>query len=227
MEHGLVIGPDDVTDPEQELVIDEKDTELDFDRLEAIGRDWEDHFNEEHRHSRNGQDEEDDKKHDAMQNMPSRPQSLHDYLTDQLTFLEITPAQMELLRFLITHIDDRGYLATPLEEIAVATKFVGVLPATKLFGSPNKEAMYTTLLMSTGLGFGTIASLFGRSHGIIDSSQFSTLVAAIIGTAIIPTFVANTFFLPSHLLPRPEPEVAPSRSGVRLNSSWDSTWNCS
>ncbi|HEV7911510.1 MAG TPA: cation:proton antiporter [Methylocella sp.] len=56
--------------------------------------------------------------------------------------------------------------------VKLATKFVGVLPAMKLFGSPNKEAMYTTLLMSTGLGFGTIASLFGRSHGIIDSSQF-------------------------------------------------------
>ena len=68
----------DVTDPEQELVIDEKDTELDFDRLEAIGRDWEDHFNEEHRPSRNGIQEEGDRKHDAMQNMASRPQSLQE-----------------------------------------------------------------------------------------------------------------------------------------------------
>ena len=98
--------------------------------------------------------------------------------------------------------------------VKMATKFAGVLPATKLFGSPNKEAMYTTLLMSTGLTFGTIASLFGRSHGIIDSSQYSTLVAAIIGTAIIPTIVANTLFLPIHLLPRLEPEMALSRSGV-------------
>lgn len=99
--------------------------------------------------------------------------------------------------------------------VKLATKLMGVFPAAKLFGSTNKEAMYTTLLMSTGLTFGTIASLFGRSHGIIDSIQYSTLVAAIIGTAIVPTIVANTFFLPSHLLPRPEPEVAPSRrSGV-------------
>src|SRR5437763_8092093 len=53
-----------------ELVIDDKsDNELDFDRLEALNRDWEDHFNEEHRMSRNGMDEESDKKHDAMQNM--------------------------------------------------------------------------------------------------------------------------------------------------------------
>ncbi len=50
--------------------------------------------------------------------------------------------------------------------VKVATKIVSVYPVTKLFGAPNKEAMYTTLLMSTGLTFGTISSLFGLSHGI-------------------------------------------------------------
>jgi RNA polymerase sigma-54 factor len=110
---------EDVSNPEKELVIDEKsDNELDFDRLEALSRDWEDHFNEEHRPSRNGMDEEGDKKHDAMQNMPSRPQSLQDYLSDQLTFLDVSPEQLRLLRFLITHIDDSGYLTVPVEEIA-------------------------------------------------------------------------------------------------------------
>jgi len=110
---------DDVTDPERELVIDGANgNELDFDRLEGLNRDWEDHFNEGHRMSRNGMDEEGDKKHDAMQNMPSRPQSLHDYLNDQLAFLDITPAQMHLLRFLITHIDENGYLSVPLDEVA-------------------------------------------------------------------------------------------------------------
>src|SRR5262249_55227699 len=79
---------------------------------------WEDHFNEEHRISKNGLDAEGDKKHDAMQNMASRPQSLQDYLSDQLAFLEASPAQMKLLRFLITHIDENGYLTQPLEEIA-------------------------------------------------------------------------------------------------------------
>jgi hypothetical protein len=54
--------------------------------------------------------------------------------------------------------------------------------------------------MSTGLTFGTIASLFGFSQGIIDKSQYSILVAAIIATAIIPTIIANSFFLPRHLL---------------------------
>src|SRR5208283_642030 len=57
--------------------------------------------------------------------------------------------------------------------IKIATKVIGVYPVTKLFGSPNKEAMYTTLLMSTGLTFGTISSLFGLSHKIIDTGQYS------------------------------------------------------
>jgi RNA polymerase sigma-54 factor len=109
----------EVPESQQELVIDDKgDNEQDFDRLEALSRDWEDHFNEEHRPSRNGLDEEGDKKHDAMQNMASRPQSLQDYLTDQLTFVDTTPEQNRLLRYLITHIDERGYLTVPLEEIA-------------------------------------------------------------------------------------------------------------
>jgi RNA polymerase sigma-54 factor len=112
---------DDVSNPEKELVIDDKgDNELDFDRLEAISRDWEDHFNEEHRPSRNSMDEEGDKKHDAMQNMPSRPQSLHDYLNDQLGFLESDSAKLDLLRHIISYIDDKGWLAVPLDEIVAS-----------------------------------------------------------------------------------------------------------
>src|SRR5712691_11856421 len=88
-------------DREKELVIDEtSDNSIDFDRLEALSRDWEDHFNEEHRPSRSGMDEEGDKKHDAMQNMASRPQSLQDYLSDQLAFVDTNPDQLRLLRFL-------------------------------------------------------------------------------------------------------------------------------
>jgi RNA polymerase sigma-54 factor len=109
---------DDATDPEKELVIEDAgDNELDFDRLEALSRDW-DSFNEDHRPSRSGLDEEGDRKHDAMQNMPSRPQSLQDYLDNQLTFLDTTPAQLRLLRYLITHIDKNGWLTVPLEEVA-------------------------------------------------------------------------------------------------------------
>src|SRR5438445_1036828 len=71
-------------DPDGELVIAE-DGELDFNRLEALSQDYGDAYSEEHRPSRNGIDEEGDRKHDAMSNMPSRPQSLHDYLAEQIT----------------------------------------------------------------------------------------------------------------------------------------------
>jgi Kef-type K+ transport system membrane component KefB len=88
--------------------------------------------------------------------------------------------------------------------VKIATKIAGVYPVAKLFAAPDREAMYTTLLMSTGLTFGTISSLFGLSHGIIDQSQYSALVAAVIGSAVLPTLIANAFYLPRHLLPRPE-----------------------
>src|SRR5438046_82266 len=109
---------EDSTNPERELVIDENsDNEEDFTRLEALSRDWEDHFNEEHRFSRNGQDDEGDKKHDAMQNMPSRPQSLQDYLEEQLAFVDADRTQMRLLRYLISHINEHGYLTIPVDEL--------------------------------------------------------------------------------------------------------------
>ncbi len=108
-----------VTDPRKELVIeDSTDNEKDFDRLEAMNEAWADHFNEESRPSSNRIDEEMDKKHDAMLNMASRPQSLQDYLNDQISFLDADEAEKELIRYLISHTDERGYLSTPLEEIA-------------------------------------------------------------------------------------------------------------
>ena len=84
--------------------------------------------------------------------------------------------------------------------VKVATKIVGVYPTTKAFGSPAMEGKYTTLLMSTGLTFGTISSLFGLSHKIIDQAQYSALVAAVIASAVVPTVIANAFFMPRHLL---------------------------
>jgi Kef-type K+ transport system membrane component KefB len=98
----------------------------------------------------------------------------------------------------------------------MATKFVGVYPVTRICRAPTQEAMYTTLLMSTGLTFGTISALFGLSHQIIDQAQYSALVAAVIGSAVVPTLIANAFFLPRHLLksePSKSPEPAASTPG--------------
>ena len=90
--------------------------------------------------------------------------------------------------------------------VKVATKIAGVYPVTRAFGSPKKEGMYTTLMMSTGLTFGTISSLFGLSHHIIDQGQYSILVATVIGSAVVPTLIANAFYLPRHLLRGTEAE---------------------
>jgi Kef-type K+ transport system membrane component KefB len=89
------------------------------------------------------------------------------------------------------------------------TKIAGVYPVTQAYGSPRQEGMYTTLLMSTGLTFGTISALFGLSHQLIDQAQYSALVAAVIGSAVVPTLIANAFFLPRHLLKTAAPATAP------------------
>lgn len=85
----------------------------------------------------------------------------------------------------------------------IATKFIGVYPVTRAFRQPRQEAMYTTLMMSTGLTFGSISALFGLTHNIISQAQYSYLVATVVGSAVVPTMIANAFFLPRHLLPKP------------------------
>ena len=78
--------------------------------------------------------------------------------------------------------------------VKIATKFLGVLPAALRFVKPH--AVFTTLLMSTGLTFGTISSLYGLNAGIIDRQQFTILLGAVIGSAVIPTVVAQRWFAP-------------------------------
>jgi Kef-type K+ transport system membrane component KefB len=84
------------------------------------------------------------------------------------------------------------------------SKVAGLLPAVRAFQYQREEGLYYTLMMSTGLTFGTISSLFGLNHGIITQAQYSFLVATVIGSAVVPTMVANAFFMPRHLLPRHE-----------------------
>jgi Kef-type K+ transport system membrane component KefB len=78
--------------------------------------------------------------------------------------------------------------------VKTAAKFVGVWPLAKRYA--NDHAEYLTLLMSTGLTFGTISSLYGLQAGHITSTQFSILVAVVIGTAIVPTLIAQRWFSP-------------------------------
>ena len=77
-----------------------------------------------------------------------------------------------------------------------STKFVGILPLTRAFRFVPREGMYTTLLMSTGLTFGTISALFGLTNHIIDQQQYTILVTAVIGSAVVPTLIAQRWFQP-------------------------------
>lgn len=80
------------------------------------------------------------------------------------------------------------------------SKMIGLVPAVRAFKYQREEGLYYTLMMSTGLTFGTISALFGLSHGIIDQAQYSHLVATVIGSAVVPTMIANAWFMPRHLL---------------------------
>jgi Kef-type K+ transport system membrane component KefB len=79
----------------------------------------------------------------------------------------------------------------------MVTKFVGILPLTRHFKFGYHEGMYTTLMMSTGLTFGTISALFGFTNHIIDQTQYTILVVGVIGSAVVPTMIAQTWFHPT------------------------------
>ena len=86
-------------------------------------------------------------------------------------------------------------LFAALFAVKIVAKFIGVYFLAKKY-IPNEGSMYTTLLMSTGLTFGTISSLFGLQAGIIDQVQYSILVGVVVASAIIPTFIAQQWFMP-------------------------------
>lgn len=84
--------------------------------------------------------------------------------------------------------------------LKIVSKVIGVWPFARRFNMRTREANYTTLLMATGLTFGTISALFGLNNKIIDQTQYTILVTVVILSAIIPTMIAQKFFQPSEEL---------------------------
>jgi Kef-type K+ transport system membrane component KefB len=80
--------------------------------------------------------------------------------------------------------------------LKMLTKFVGILPLTGVFRFKRRDGIYTTLLMSTGLTFGSISALYGLTNKIIDQRQYTILLTAVIGSAVVPTLIAQKWFLP-------------------------------
>jgi Kef-type K+ transport system membrane component KefB len=85
-------------------------------------------------------------------------------------------------------------LLVVLFAVKQVTKFVAVYPLATRY-VPG-DAMFTTLLMCTGLTFRTISSLYGLNAGILDQAQFSILVTAVVASAVIPTVIAQRWFSP-------------------------------
>ncbi|MGQ9688071.1 MAG: cation:proton antiporter [Desulfobaccales bacterium] len=80
--------------------------------------------------------------------------------------------------------------------VKMVTKIVGVWPLCRVFQIPLWESHYTTLLMATGLTFGSISALYGLTYGYIDQAQYSILVTVVIASAVIPTVIAQLWFQP-------------------------------
>jgi len=83
-----------------------------------------------------------------------------------------------------------------LFSLKIVTKFLGTYFLAKKYIPSG--SMYTTLLMSTGLTFGTIASVFGLNSGLINQVQYSVLVGVVVASAVVPTFIAQKWFMPVH-----------------------------
>jgi Kef-type K+ transport system membrane component KefB len=110
-------------------------------------------------------------------------------------------------------------IATPFAFLALfAAKMVSkmgpLVPTVRAFNHEGHQGLYYSLMMSTGLTFGTISALFGLNHKIITSAQYSYLVATVIASAVIPTAIANAYFMPKHLLPKAETAVRPKATMV-------------
>jgi Kef-type K+ transport system membrane component KefB len=78
----------------------------------------------------------------------------------------------------------------------MASKLAGVWPIAAVFGVGRRDRNYVTLLMATGLTFGSISALYGLNHGLITRSMYSVLVTVVILSAVLPTMVAQRLFQP-------------------------------
>ncbi|MGD9127304.1 MAG: RNA polymerase factor sigma-54 [Planctomycetia bacterium] len=111
-------SPDAPTVEERELVIDEtQNNEDDFERLVDMDEQWPDTFEERSRPSSAALEEAGQRKLDAMANMTARPQTLEDYLHDQLSWFDMPEASRRLADRIIYNLDSNGYLQTSIEDL--------------------------------------------------------------------------------------------------------------
>lgn len=101
-----------------------------------------------------------------------------------------------------------AWLIVALFLVKVVAKVAGVLPLARWgFRHEPQSAGYLTLMMATGLTFGTISSLYGLTHHYITQAQYTALVTVVILTAVVPTAVAQLLFKPAEEPQEMEAEV--------------------
>ena len=49
-------------------------------------------------------------------------------------------------------------------------------------------------------------------------AQYSILVAGVIGSAVVPTMIANAFYLPKHLLPKSDDGASEAETATATDS---------
>lgn len=105
-------------------------------------------------------------------------------------------------------------LIAALLALKLVAKLIAVWPTARAFRLPSREATYMSLMMATGLTFGTISALFGLENHFIDQTQYTILVTVVIGSAVVPTLVAQAFFSPQHeaAVGQPHPDVEAART---------------
>lgn len=113
----------------------------------------------------------------------------------------------------------KGGLNVSLGALVASLGTLGILLAAKMVPKlalvfplarrgDREHGVFITLLMSTGLTFGTISSLYGLNAGVIDRTQFSLLVTVVVLSALVPTVIAQKWFspaAPSEIEPGREP----------------------
>ena len=101
----------------------------------------------------------------------------------------------------------------------IASKLLGVWPTAAAFGIGRRDRNYLTLLMATGLTFGSISALYGLNHGLVTRAQYSELLTVVILSAIVPTLIAQRLFQPGPIDVEEEEALGAEDSSIVHRSS--------
>ncbi len=108
---------DPATEKEPKAPVD--DFQAEFERLAQMDQEWRDHFNQSNTPLRDR--EEDAERRQFMFDSLVAGTSLQEHLLEQVRLSEIRDDQRAVAELIVGNIDERGYLQSSLEELAVST----------------------------------------------------------------------------------------------------------